>query len=52
MDIAVIERNLATPLVGRLPEGIRQRFDKILLWLSDTHEVCREENLQKKIKDM
>jgi len=46
MDLAMIrERILATPLVGRLPEGMRQRFVMILLWLSDTREVSREEKL-------
>jgi len=46
MDLASIrERIMATPLVGRLPEGMRQRFVMILLWLSDTQEVSREETL-------
>ena len=46
MDLAAIrERILATPLVGRLPETMRQRFVMILLWLSDTREVSREETL-------
>lgn len=46
MDLATIrERILATPLVSRLPDGMRQRFVMILLWLSDTREVSREETL-------
>ncbi len=46
MDLAAIrERILATPLVSRLPESMRQRFVMILLWLSDTREVSREETL-------
>ncbi len=46
MDLAAIrERILATPLVSRLPESMRQRFVMVLLWLSDTREVCREETL-------
>lgn len=46
MDLAAIrERIMSTPLVGRLPEGMRERFVMILLWLSDTREVSREETL-------
>lgn len=46
MDLATIrERVLATPLVSRLPDDMRQRFVMILLWLSDTREVSREEKL-------
>jgi CRP-like cAMP-binding protein len=48
MDLAAIrERIMSTPLVGRLPDGMRQRFVMILLWLSDTREVTREETLFK-----
>lgn len=39
------ERILDTPLVQKLPEAMRQRFAMILLWVSQTRDVSREEKL-------
>jgi len=48
MELQTIrQRILATPLVSKLPEAMRQRFVQMLLWLADTREVSREEHLFK-----
>ena len=39
------ERIENTPLIKRLPEAMRQRFVMILLWIADTEEVSRTEEL-------
>ena len=39
------EQILATELVKSLPDEMRQRFCMLLLWLSETREVSREERL-------
>jgi len=38
-------RILRTPLVKTLPEGMRQRFAMILLWVSETKDVSRRDKL-------
>ncbi|MCH7960053.1 MAG: cyclic nucleotide-binding domain-containing protein [Candidatus Hydrogenedentes bacterium] len=46
MELSEIrERIQNTPLVQRLPEGMHKRFVKLLLWLAQTEEVSREEEL-------
>ena len=46
MELSLIrERILATPLVKNLPEGMRQRFVMLLLWISQTEEVSREQQI-------
>jgi CRP-like cAMP-binding protein len=39
------EKILETPLVKTLPEGMRQRFAMILLWVSETKDVSRRDKL-------
>jgi len=41
------ERILSTPLVQKLPEGMRLRFAMILLGFAETREVAREEQIFK-----
>ncbi len=46
MDLAEIREQIQnTPLVQHLPEGMRKRFVTMLLWLSQTEEVSREDKL-------
>lgn len=48
MQLSLIrERILDTPLAKKLPEPMRQRFVKILLWIAKTEEVSREQELFK-----
>lgn len=39
------EKILETPLVKALPEGMRQRFAMILLWVSESKDVSRRDKL-------
>jgi len=46
MDLSTIrERILSTPLVKKLPAPMHQRFAQALLWISDTKDVARTQNL-------
>ena len=46
MDLSTIrERVLATPLVKKLPAAMHQRFAQALLWISETKDVARTQNL-------
>lgn len=46
MELAEIRKRIQdTPLVQHLPEEMRKRFVSMLLWLSETEEVSREELL-------
>ena len=46
MELSLVrERILNTPLVKNLPKGMRQRFVMILLWISETEEVSREQQI-------
>ena len=46
MELAEMrERILSTPLAKRLPGEMQKRFAMILLWISDTVDVSREDRL-------
>ncbi|MCH7910302.1 MAG: cyclic nucleotide-binding domain-containing protein, partial [Candidatus Hydrogenedentes bacterium] len=46
MDLGEMRKRIQdTPLVQHLPEEMRKRFVSMLLWLSETEEVSREEKL-------